>query len=128
VAPFNLFHSENPHSFKEVEKIVSAFMHVLESFYDISHKNPQMNQYFTNIAQTLIYNSAYTLLDIPRLLDDEVFRKQLVANIPDEHVRWFWERFYEKCRVGVGRGDDISFVVNKLDEFIKPAMKPWFGD
>ena len=38
------------------------------------------------------------------------------------------ERFYEKYRVGVRRGDDISFVVNKLDEFINPAMMPWFGD
>ena len=79
----------------------------------------QMNQYFTNIAKTLVHNPEYTMLDIPRLLDDEVFRKRLVANIPDVHVRWFWERFYEKYRVGVRRGDDISFVVNKLDKFYK---------
>ena len=39
VAPFNLFHCKDATSFKEVVKIVSSFMHVLESFYDISHRN-----------------------------------------------------------------------------------------
>lgn len=127
VAPFNLFHCEDSSDPFEVENVVSAFMHILESVYQISPLTPQMNQYFTAIAHTLIYNPTYTLLDIDRLLTDKPFRQKLVANIPDAHVKWFWNVFFEDYRKGIEQGRDISSVVNKLDEFIKPVMKPWFG-
>src|SRR5450755_3006590 len=54
VAPFNLFHCENPNDVFEVENVVSDFMHILESVYQISPLTPQMSQYFTAIAHTLI--------------------------------------------------------------------------
>src|SRR5216683_348684 len=79
----NLFHCENPSDPFEEEDTVSRVMHVLEKVYDI-----------------------------PRLLTNDAFRRQIVQNVPDEHVRWFWEEFFQN-RKGFRRDDEISSVANK---------------
>src|SRR5216683_6363400 len=100
----NLFHCENPSDPFEEEDTVSRVMHVLEKVYDISRGTPQMNQYFLNITRTLLYNPQCSVLDIPRLLTNDAFRRQIVQNVPDEHVRWFWEEFFQN-RKGFRRDD-----------------------
>ena len=128
VAPFNLFQCDNPDDPFDSENVVSAFMHIMESSFAISDFTPRMNQYFINIARLLTYNPDCTLLDIPRILTDDAFLQKLLVQVRDPQIRWFWEEFYTKYSKGTRRGDDISMISNKLDEFIKPVMRPWFGD
>lgn len=128
VAPFSLFYCDNPDDSFDSENVVSAFMHIMSSMYDISDQHVRLNQYFINIARLLTYNPQNTLLDIKRVMTDDSFLEKLLVNVHDPDVIWFWKDFFQKYSKGTRRGDDISMVSNKLEEFTKPVMRPWFGD
>ena len=107
VAPFNLFQCDNPDNPFETQNVISAFMHILNSTFNISEMTPRMNQYFINIARLLSYNPDATILEIKRVLTDDAFLQRLLANVTDYDVRWFWEQFYTQYSKGQRRGDDI---------------------
>ncbi|HEY7348784.1 MAG TPA: hypothetical protein VH599_10755 [Ktedonobacterales bacterium] len=121
----NLFHCENPADPLQQEDTAERVLHVLAKVYDITPKTPQMYQYFLNITRTLLYNPQSSVQQIPRLLSDGAFRQHLLANVPDGHVQWFWEQFERKSKLR--RDDDVSAVVNKLDDLFRPALKDIFG-
>lgn len=121
----NLFHCENPTDPFQQEDTAERVLHVLAKVYDITPKTPQMYQYFLNIVRTLLYNPHCSVQQIPRLLSDGAFRQHLLANVPDGHVQWFWEQFERKSKLR--RDDDVSAVVNKLDDLFRPALKDIFG-
>jgi hypothetical protein len=57
-----------------------------------------------------------TLADIPRLLDDDAFRRVLTAGIRDEVLAGFW-RWFEQLPVGQ-RANAVGPVLNKLRAFL----------
>src|SRR5947209_11432168 len=127
VAGLHLFHCEHPDDAFEAENVVQAVMHILEKVYHISRDTPLMNQYFINIVKTLIYNPQATVLDVPRLLTDAAFRANLLVNVPDDDVHWFWTELYEQQRRGRRSDEILSMVTDKLVEFNSRVLKPWFG-
>jgi Helicase HerA, central domain len=122
----NIFHCENPQDLFAVENVISGVMHILDKVYNISNLTPQMNQYFLNITQTLLYNAPLSILDVPRLFSNKKFRLKLASNVPNTQVRWLWTEFFEN-RAKFRRDDEMSAVSNKLDDFFRPALKTIFG-
>jgi len=68
------------------------------------------------------------MLDILLLLTNDEFMLRLVENVPDYWEKTFWKDFYAKYSRGTRRMEDISMISNKIEEFISPVMRPWFGD
>jgi len=129
VAPFNLFHCEDTTDDHAVENVVSAFLHILQSSFGISpDQHARMNQYFRHIATLLVHNQNHSMLDILLLLTNDEFMLSLVENVPDYWKKTFWKDFYAKYSKGMRRMEDISMISNKIEEFISPVMRPWFGD
>ncbi|WP_262692489.1 type IV secretory system conjugative DNA transfer family protein [Kordiimonas aestuarii] len=61
-----------------------------------------------------------TLTDIPRLLSDEAFRRQVIAHIQNPQVRAFWERDFVSG--GFNRPGALGPVINKVGAFLSNPM------
>src|SRR5438105_2104730 len=60
---------------------------------------PRMEYILRNALLALLDLPASTLLDIPKLLDDSVFRRHVLAYVRNDQVRHFWLREYENYLV-----------------------------
>jgi hypothetical protein len=122
----NLFHCDNLRDPFAQEDTLELVMHFIKKVYGITDQNALMYQDFLNITRTLLFNPQCTILDIPDLLLDEAFRKQLLTNVPDAYVQKFWKEIYPKrSRVDAQRG--FLAVMDKLDSFFRPTIRPIVG-
>ena len=88
---------------------------------------PRMEYILRNSLLALLELPASTLLDIPKLLDDSVFRRHVLAYVRNDQVRRFWLREYENYPVRF-RAEAISPIQNKVGEFlVNPVLRNIVG-
>lgn len=66
---------------------------------------------------TLLEQPSATLADIPRLLDDNAFRKQAVQRVSNEQVRNFWLKEYSSYPARF-RAEAVAPLQNKVGAFL----------
>lgn len=95
---------------------------VVEAFRNIWAESwgPRLDYILTLAIRLLLENPGTSLVDIPRLLTDDRFRKRLLIRCGDSHVRDFWEREFEAMGDRL-RAEAIAPVLNKVGQF---AMNP----
>jgi hypothetical protein len=110
--------SRVPHDLKPIvaDGVVSAFRHVWPESW-----GPRLDYILTNAVRALLDVPGATLLMLPRLLIDEPFRVQLVAqHVSDPVVRAFWVNEYAGYSDSF-RTEAIAPIQNKIG---KALMEP----
>lgn len=78
---------------------------------------PRLEHIMRNALLALLDQPQATLADILRLLDDQAFRKQAVAQIQNAQVRDFWAKEYENYPARF-RMEAIAPIQNKVGAFL----------
>ncbi len=77
----------------------------------------RMEHILRNALLALLDQPSATLADIPVLLNDKQFRKQVLANVINPQVRHFWTIEYERYTDRY-RADAIGPILNKVGAFL----------
>jgi hypothetical protein len=80
------------------------------------HTNP-IEHILRNCLLALFDQPKATLADIPRLLDDNAFRRQAAARVSNEQVRTFWLKEYAGYPARL-RAEAIAPLQNKVGAFL----------
>lgn len=91
--------------------VASGLMEVLKKMWADAW-GVRMEHILRNALLALLDQPAATLADIPLLLNDKAFRRQVMANVGNEQVRQFWRLEYERYSPRY-RADAIAPILNK---------------
>src|SRR6266702_3803714 len=92
----NVYHCENKHSPRAVEYTVNRVLSLFKKLWPSETAQPLVEDVVLNTALTIIANDL-TMVEVPKLLFDDAFRKRMVANVTNADVLDFW-RLYENPR------------------------------
>ncbi|GAI25868.1 unnamed protein product, partial [marine sediment metagenome] len=92
--------------------LISVFKKIWSEFW-----GPRLEHILRNSLLTLLEYPKSTLLDIPKLLTDKEFRKEVLEGITNQQVREFWFSEFEKYSAWL-RSEAISPILNKVGQFL----------
>ncbi len=102
-------------------------------FVETMHKlwpqewGPRLEHIMRNVTWTLVETKDATLLDVPRLLSDKHFRRELVERLLNREVRSFWQYEFEKWTPGF-RAMALAPLENKVGAILgDPRLRRLFG-
>jgi len=121
---FNVPDRTNPLGFNPMERVPGsqralAASHLLEAFKKLWSEfwGPRTEYILRNVLIALLDQPQATLADIPRLLDDEKFRKLAAERAANAQVRAFWLREYERYPHRF-RTEAVAPIQNKVGAFL----------
>jgi Type IV secretion-system coupling protein DNA-binding domain len=102
--------------------LISVFKKMWEEFW-----GPRMEYVLRNTLLALLEFPGSTLLDVPKMLDDTVFRGHVLALVQNAQVRRFWLREYQNYPARF-RAEAIAPIQNKVGEFlVNPILRRIVG-
>src|SRR5712692_8347574 len=102
--------------------LISVFKKIWAEFW-----GPRMEYVLRNTLLALLELPGSTLLDVPRILDDAVFRGHVLAVVQNAQVRRFWLREYQSYPARF-RAEAIAPIQNKVGEFlVNPILRRIVG-
>ena len=121
---FNPADLENPIAFNPLEKVPKDFHHLVASGIVSTFKKiwseswgPRLEHILRHALLSLLEYPNSTLLDLPKLLTDKDFRKNVINYITHPQVREFWLSEFDKYSVWL-RSEAISPILNKISQFL----------
>jgi hypothetical protein len=121
---FNPADLENPIAFNPLEKVPKDFHHLVASGIVSTFKKiwseswgPRLEHILRHALLSLLEYPNSTLLDLPKLLTDKDFRKNVLNYIIHPQVREFWLSEFDKYSVWL-RSEAISPILNKISQFL----------
>jgi hypothetical protein len=120
---FNVVASQPPERrHLAVSGVVSAFKAIWQESW-----GPRLEYILANAIAALIELPGTTLLHLPRLLADDVYRLRAAARIEDPVVRFFWQKEFAGYDKRF-RAEAIAPVQNKIGQFLmSPMVRNIFG-
>ncbi|HEU5378097.1 MAG TPA: hypothetical protein VFV38_21960 [Ktedonobacteraceae bacterium] len=82
-----------PQTSLEFTQAVDSLMYIVEVIWPQSLGQQHLPLFIRSSVIALLSNPGTSLLDVPRLLRDEIFRQKLVANVQDSSVREFFAEY-----------------------------------
>jgi len=79
---------------------------------------PMFEHYLRNALLALVEDEGATLVDVPRMFVDKVFRAKVLALNTNPTVRQFWEQEFKQSERGQLSADMLSYVISKLGRFV----------
>ncbi len=64
----------------------------------------------------------YTIVEIPKMFTDEVFRAKILRKVKDPILLDFWEKEFPASQKGSQAGDMLGYLLSKLGRFIENEM------
>jgi len=111
--------------------IVNELMAIFDKLYDLKTTGgPMFEQYTRNALQLLLDdpNEGATLMEVPRVLADAVYRKRLLAKCQNMVVKDFWEKEAEKAGGDAALANIVPYITSKFSVFIaNDFMRPIIG-
>jgi hypothetical protein len=102
--------------------LISIFKKMWAEFW-----GPRMEYVLRNTLLALLEFPGSTLLDVPKMLDDSVFRAHVLAQVQNAQVRRFWLREYQAYPARF-RAEAIAPIQNKVGEFlVNPILRRIVG-
>ena len=101
--------------------IANELLEIIGKIYNLAEVGgPMFEQYFKNAIFLLLNDTVMkpTLLDLPRVFSDRIFRNQLLERCPDPVVVHFWQKEAEKASGEFSLGNVATWVLSKLNPFI----------
>lgn len=96
--------------------LLSVFQHLWSDSW-----GPRLEHLLRNALLTLLEQPNTTLADIPRLLDDNAFRKQAVTRVTSDQVRNFWLKEYAGYPARF-RAEVVAPLQNKVGAFLSNPL------
>ena len=95
--------------------LISVFKHLWKDFW-----GPRLEHILYNAVLALMDTPGQTLLGVYRMLGNDEFRKQIVANVKDPVVKMFWTEEYENFDPRFRR-EITAPVQNKVGQLLSSA-------
>jgi len=111
--------------------VINEMIGIFDKLYDLkSTGGPMFEQYMRN-AMLLIMDdpdSGSTLMEIPKVLADEEFRKLKLSRCKNQTVVDFWRKEAEKAGGEAALANIVPYITSKLTSFISnDMMRPIIG-
>lgn len=100
--------------------VCSGLVGIFKKIYADSW-GPRLEHILRNTILSLLEYPDTTMLGIPRILQDAVFRKKVIAKITDPIVKSFWLDEFEKMDPKF-RTEAISPILNKVGQFLSSPI------
>jgi hypothetical protein len=114
---FNIFEASNN---EETYLLAAGMMAVFKRIWEGSWSS-RMEYILNNTLLALLETPGNTLLDVVRMLTDDVFRGEVVSNLRDPVVNNFWTKefagFNDKYRT-----EAIAPILNKIGQFFSTSL------
>lgn len=111
--------------------IVNEFIKIFDKLYDLKQTGgPIFEQYTRNALMLLMDDPAetYTLMEVPKVLSDQGFRRHLLAKCRNLMVKEFWEKQAEQAGGEASLKNLVPYITSKFDTFISnDYMRPIIG-
>jgi len=111
--------------------IVNEFIKIFDKLYDLKQTGgPIFEQYTRNALMLLMDDPAevYTLMEVPKVLADQQFRRYLLAKCRNMMVKEFWEKQAEQAGGEASLKNLVPYITSKFDTFISnDYMRPIIG-
>ena len=98
------------------ELVASGIVSIFSKLYGNSW-GPRLEYILRNTLLTLVGKPGATLLDVPRLLTNKVYREEYLAAVQDPVLHNFWHDEYDKYSEKF-QSEAISPILNKVGQFI----------
>jgi len=111
--------------------VINEMIGILDKLYDLKATGgPMFEQYMRN-AMLLVMDdpeSGSTLMEIPKVLADEEFRKFKLSHCKNQTVVDFWRKEAEKAGGEAALANIVPYITSKLTPFISnDMMRPIIG-
>jgi hypothetical protein len=100
-------------------------INIFDKLYDLRQTGgPMFEQYMRNAALLVMEHteSGSTLMEIPRVLADEEFRRMKLSHCANPVVKNFWEKEAEKAGGEAALANMVPYITSKLTQFISNDM------
>ncbi|MDO8557461.1 MAG: type IV secretion system DNA-binding domain-containing protein [Candidatus Jorgensenbacteria bacterium] len=101
--------------------IVNEMLNIFDTLYDLKTTGgPIFEQYlrFTLLLLMDDPSDGFTILDVPRVLADSVFRKRLLEKCKNPIAKDFWEKEAEKAGGEASLANLVPYITSKFNTFI----------
>jgi len=121
----------DPHYPEQKSFVINEMIGIFDKLYDLKATGgPMFEQYMRN-AMLLIMDdpdSGSTLMEIPKVLADENFRKLKLSRCQNQTVVDFWRKEAEKAGGEAALANIVPYITSKLTSFISnDMMRPIIG-
>lgn len=121
----------NPAYPQQKELAVAEMLKIFDRLFDLKATGGPMFEYYMRNALLLIMDhpeSGSTLLDIPRVLADEEFRRLKLSKCKNQQVKDFWIKEAQKAGGEASLANMVPYIASKLAPFItNDFMRPIIG-
>ena len=121
----NMLEYDNP---EQKTFVINEMINIFDKLYDLKTTGgPMFEQYMRN-AMLLIMDdpeSGSTLLEIPKVMADEQFRKMKLSKTVNPVVRDFWTKEAQKAGGEAALANMVPYITSKLTQFVaNDIMRP----
>jgi len=110
--------------------VINEVMNIFDKLYDLKQTGgPMFEQYFKNACHLIMDDpeSGSTLLEVPKVLADEDFRKYKLSKCKTPVVKEFWEKQALKAGGEASLQNMVPYITSKLtpfltNEFLRPII------
>lgn len=105
--------------------VINEMINIFDKLYDLKQTGgPMFEQYMRNAMLLIMEDpeSGSTLLEIPRVLADEEFRRYKISKCKNVIVRDFWTKEAEKAGGEASLANMVPYITSKLTQFITNDM------
>ena len=124
---FNPADIEYPIAFNPLERSHSDYHHLVASgLISVLKKiwpnywGPRMENILRNSIMALLEYPESTLLDLPRILTDDHFRRKILERVTNQQVKEFWSSIYKNYSKWY-KSEAASPILNKIGQFLVSA-------
>lgn len=102
--------------------IVSAFKHLWSDSW-----GPRLEHFLFHGVSALVSRRHATLIDLPRLYTDDLFRNHVIESVTDPETRRFWREEYPEYSASF-RSEAVAPILNKAGQFsASPQIRLMLG-
>ncbi|QQS60928.1 MAG: type IV secretion system DNA-binding domain-containing protein [Candidatus Moraniibacteriota bacterium] len=105
--------------------VINEMINIFDKLYDLRQTGgPMFEQYMRNAMLLIMEDteSGSTLLEIPRVLSDEQFRRMKLSKCNNPIVKNFWIKEAEKAGGDAALANVVPYITSKLTQFISNDM------
>ncbi|MCF7907000.1 TraM recognition domain-containing protein [Patescibacteria group bacterium] len=110
--------------------VINEVMNIFDKLYDLRQTGgPMFEQYFKNACHLIMDDpaSGSTLMEVPKVLADEDFRKYKLSKCTTPVVKEFWEKQALKAGGEASLQNMVPYITSKLtpfltNEFMRPII------
>lgn len=108
--------------------VINEMINIFDKLYDLKTTGgPMFEQYMRNTMLLMMEDpaSGSTLLEVPRVLADERFRKFKLSRAQNPVVKDFWEKEAQKAGGDAALANMVPYITSKLTQFVaNDIMRP----